>query len=167
MRQPESSTKMLRSGFGSQVRSTSPSEPSFGFGTSVRDASLRVSLGACPARPTGPACCVQPHPTSDFWLCSCCVQQYLSPEHAKAMSGNNSQGPVYKIYVSVLTRKPFRLQDEPQSVLQTNVVALTYSTHDSASNGSAPAELPQVVEVLCAPAVLCCLCHAVFCWATA
>lgn len=42
MRMPDPSTKMLRSGFGSQVRSTSPSEPSFGFGTSVRDASLRV-----------------------------------------------------------------------------------------------------------------------------
>lgn len=28
------------------------------------------------------------------------LQQYLSPEHARAMSGNNSQGPVYKIYVS-------------------------------------------------------------------
>lgn len=42
MKQPDSSTRMLRSGFGSQVRSTSPSEPAFGFGTSVRDASLRV-----------------------------------------------------------------------------------------------------------------------------
>lgn len=30
----------------------------------------------------------------------CLLQQYLSPEHAKAMSGNNSQGPVYKVYVS-------------------------------------------------------------------
>lgn len=28
------------------------------------------------------------------------AQQYLSPEHAKAVSGNNSQGPVYKLYVS-------------------------------------------------------------------
>ena len=27
------------------------------------------------------------------------AQQYLSPQHAKAVSGNNSQGPVYKIYV--------------------------------------------------------------------
>jgi hypothetical protein len=50
--------------------SNSPSNPSFGFGSSVRDASLH---------------------------------QYLSPEHAKAMSGNNSQGPVYKVYVSVQT----------------------------------------------------------------
>lgn len=47
--------------------SNSPSNPSIGFGSSVRDASLH---------------------------------QYLSPEHAKAMSGNNSQGPVYKVYVS-------------------------------------------------------------------
>jgi hypothetical protein len=31
------------------------------------------------------------------------LHQYLSPEHAKAMSGNNSQGPVYKVYVSVQT----------------------------------------------------------------
>lgn len=38
------STKMLRSGFGSQVRSTASSEPAFGFGTSVRDAALRVSV---------------------------------------------------------------------------------------------------------------------------
>jgi hypothetical protein len=43
---------------------------------------------------------------SSFVLpCShCCrayLQQYLSPEHARAMSGNNSQGPVYKIYVSM------------------------------------------------------------------
>jgi hypothetical protein len=36
----------------------------------------------------------------------CCPrpQQYISPEHASAMSGNNSQGPVYKIYVSLLTQ---------------------------------------------------------------
>lgn len=34
-------------------------------------------------------------------VCACVLlQQYLSPEHARAMSGNNSQGPVYKIYVS-------------------------------------------------------------------
>jgi len=30
------------------------------------------------------------------------TQQYLSPEHAKAVSGNNSQGPVYKLYVRLL-----------------------------------------------------------------
>jgi hypothetical protein len=50
MRMPDPSTKMLRSGFGSQVRSTSPSEPSFGFGTSVRDASLRVRQQQGPAQ---------------------------------------------------------------------------------------------------------------------
>eukprot|EP00879_Flechtneria_rotunda_P016706 GHRR01017482.1.p1 GENE.GHRR01017482.1~~GHRR01017482.1.p1 ORF type:complete len:306 (+),score=70.82 GHRR01017482.1:1571-2488(+) len=67
-RRDDPSVKGLRSGFGSQIRSTSPTNPSFGFGTSVRDASLR---------------------------------QYISPEHARAMSGNNSQGPVYKVYSSV------------------------------------------------------------------
>lgn len=33
-------------------------------------------------------------------VCLFFLQQYLSPDHAKAMSGNNSQGPVYKVYVS-------------------------------------------------------------------
>jgi hypothetical protein len=28
------------------------------------------------------------------------VQVYLSPEHAKAMVASNSQGPVYRLYVS-------------------------------------------------------------------
>jgi hypothetical protein len=45
MRHPDPSTKMLRSGFGGQVRSTSPSEPAFGFGTGVRDAALKVGRG--------------------------------------------------------------------------------------------------------------------------
>uniref|UniRef100_A0A383WC15 Flagellar associated protein n=1 Tax=Tetradesmus obliquus TaxID=3088 RepID=A0A383WC15_TETOB len=67
-RREDPSVKGLRSGFGHQVRSNSPSNPSIGFGSSVRDASLH---------------------------------QYLSPEHAKAMSGNNSQGPVYKVYSSM------------------------------------------------------------------
>jgi hypothetical protein len=28
------------------------------------------------------------------------AQQYISPEHARVSGGNNSQGPVYKVYVS-------------------------------------------------------------------
>ncbi|GBF90044.1 flagellar associated protein [Raphidocelis subcapitata] len=59
---------MLRSGFGQQVKSNQASQPIVGFGTSVRETSLK---------------------------------QYLSPEHAKAVSGNNSQGPVYRLYSSV------------------------------------------------------------------
>lgn len=59
---------MLRSGFGSQVKSVNPSNPSWGFGTSNRDASLK---------------------------------QYLSAEHAKVMTGNVSQGPVYKNYSGI------------------------------------------------------------------
>lgn len=42
MRQKDESTRSLRSGFGKQVRSTSPSSPSCGFGSSDRDSSLRV-----------------------------------------------------------------------------------------------------------------------------
>lgn len=41
-RQKDPSTKMLRSGFGDQVRSTQQSNPSFGFGTSVRESGLKV-----------------------------------------------------------------------------------------------------------------------------
>ena len=43
LRKKDPTTKQLRSGFGSQTKSTSASEPSWGFGTSVRDASLKVS----------------------------------------------------------------------------------------------------------------------------
>ncbi len=39
------SVRMLRSGFGSQVKSTSASEPSFGFGTGVRETALKVRGG--------------------------------------------------------------------------------------------------------------------------
>jgi len=67
-RREDVSVKMLRSGFGKQVVSSSLSSPTVGFGTSVRDSSLK---------------------------------QYISPEHAKAMSGNNSQGAVYKTYSSM------------------------------------------------------------------
>ena len=31
-------------------------------------------------------------------------QQYISPEHARVSGGNNSQGPVYKVYVSCMHR---------------------------------------------------------------
>eukprot|EP00877_Chromochloris_zofingiensis_P009552 jgi/Chrzof1/4850/Cz15g01160.t1 len=67
-RREDPSVRMLRSGFGKQTKSSAPSNPSFGFGTSVRDSGLK---------------------------------QYISPEHAKVMSGNNSQGPVYKIQSSM------------------------------------------------------------------
>lgn len=42
-RPKDPSVKGLRSGFGDQVRSTSPSQPSIGFGSGSRDASLKVS----------------------------------------------------------------------------------------------------------------------------
>ena len=41
-RRPDPSTKMLRSSFGKQTKSTAASQPSFGFGTSVREAGLKV-----------------------------------------------------------------------------------------------------------------------------
>ncbi|KAF5827930.1 flagellar associated protein [Dunaliella salina] len=62
------SIRMLRSGFGRQVKSEQQSLPAYGFGTSHRDSTGRL---------------------------------YLSPEQAKAMHGNNSQGPVYKSYEAV------------------------------------------------------------------
>jgi len=62
------STKMLRSSFGSQVKSINASLPAFGFGSSHRDASMKM---------------------------------YLSAEQTKTVPGNNSQGPVYKLYSSV------------------------------------------------------------------
>ncbi|KAI8474658.1 MAG: flagellar associated protein [Monoraphidium minutum] len=80
------STKMLRSGFGDQVKSTQESCPSIGFGTSVRENGLK---------------------------------QYISPEHAKVMSGNNSQGPVYKLYSSV--------GDQPESTMA-NPGTMTFGT---------------------------------------
>jgi len=54
----------LRTGFGPQPLSTKSTQPAYGFGSSVREASLR---------------------------------QYLSADHAKVMSGNNSQGPIYRV----------------------------------------------------------------------
>lgn len=62
------STRMLRSGFGKQVKSEANTMPSWGFGTSHRDAFMKL---------------------------------YLSKEQANAMSGNNSQGPVYKSYQAI------------------------------------------------------------------
>ena len=47
---PDPSTKMLRSGFGRQVKSVSPSNPSWGFGTSVRESSTKVRPGARASR---------------------------------------------------------------------------------------------------------------------
>ena len=41
-RREDVSVKMLRSGFGKQVVSSSLSSPTVGFGTSVRDSSLKV-----------------------------------------------------------------------------------------------------------------------------
>uniref|UniRef100_A0A7S0RKV2 Flagellar associated protein n=1 Tax=Chlamydomonas leiostraca TaxID=1034604 RepID=A0A7S0RKV2_9CHLO len=62
------STRMLRSGFGKQVKSEANTMPSWGFGSSHRDAFMKL---------------------------------YLSREQANAMSGNNSQGPVYKSYGAI------------------------------------------------------------------
>lgn len=44
--QDDPSVRMLRSGFGGQVKSTNCTEPQFGFGTGHRDASDKV----CPVR---------------------------------------------------------------------------------------------------------------------
>jgi hypothetical protein len=119
------STRMLRSGFGAQVKSTQESCPSVGFGSSHRDASVKVNqcasqrqqlaaaqlrlFGArtrrlravcAPAwRPDAAFSLVKQPPPDKALLRS--AQQYISPEHARAMGGNNSQGPVYKTYVSV------------------------------------------------------------------
>jgi hypothetical protein len=40
----DASTKMLRSGFGKQVKSVSASNPSWGFGSSVRESSTKVGM---------------------------------------------------------------------------------------------------------------------------
>lgn len=42
MRKKDPTTKNLRSGFSTQVQSTHATEPAIGWGTSVRDASLKV-----------------------------------------------------------------------------------------------------------------------------
>lgn len=92
-------------------------------------------------------------------------QQYLSPEHAKAMAGNNSQGPVYKIYVSNTACVASR-----HCMLPT---AHTHSTVHHSSRRPAPhlcAHLclnSHVCTVLCAGVCTCVLCDlsaAVLCW---
>jgi hypothetical protein len=59
-------------------------------------------VSACNCHSAPPACNlhVTPPPMPGIVSVFLFLQQYLSPEHAKAMSGNNSQGPVYKVYVS-------------------------------------------------------------------
>jgi len=63
LKEGDQATRMLRSGFGKQVKSPNTTLPAWGFGTAGRDGYQKL---------------------------------YLSPEQAKAMPGNNSQGPVYK-----------------------------------------------------------------------
>lgn len=60
LRKKDPSTKMLRSGFGSQVKSASSSEPSWRFGTSVRDVALKVRGGAEGARREQNCCRLSP-----------------------------------------------------------------------------------------------------------
>lgn len=67
-KQEDATTRMLRSGFGKQVKSENNTHPAYGFGSQHRDAYMKL---------------------------------YLSQEQAKAVSGNNSQGPVYKTFSAI------------------------------------------------------------------
>jgi hypothetical protein len=58
------STKMLRSGFGKQIKSVSRSNPSWGFGTSMRESSTKVGTAAGAALPAG-AASRRPRPSPD------------------------------------------------------------------------------------------------------
>mmetsp|Transcript_4343 Transcript_4343/g.9399 ORF Transcript_4343/g.9399 Transcript_4343/m.9399 type:complete len:303 (+) Transcript_4343:168-1076(+) len=97
------STKMLRSGFGKQVKSPNNTFPAWGFGTSHRDAAAKL---------------------------------YLSAEQAKAMNGNNSQGPVYKSYGAIGPQPESKYQSSAAPGFGTSARGVKYGKNNIPGPGT-------------------------------
>lgn len=55
------------------------------------------------------------------------LQLYLSPEQTKALQGNNSQGPVYKVYEAIGPQAESKFQTAPASGFGTSTRSIKYS----------------------------------------
>ena len=93
----------LRSAFGTQCLAKMKSSPSCGFGSSLREAGLKV-----PRRLGGPELLTSA--SSNKTLILFTVQTYISRDADRALcraqGGNNSQGPIYKLLVSSMRPAP-------------------------------------------------------------
>eukprot|EP00210_Caulerpa_lentillifera_P001174 g1130.t1 len=87
----------MKSGFGTQARSTLRSAPAIGFGTSLRDATQKAS----------------PYSPNILTQIILLLQQYVSPAHAKSTSGNYSPGAVYRVYSAIGTQPISEKESSP------------------------------------------------------